>query len=673
MKTQLTLLPRRSPLLSGESLPSYVARLEALNHYPAGTLNWLCRRDVARETGLAQDDVARPRQAVTFAQLEALTGLTGAELFAASDHVLAPNLTPPEEPQPLIRLFDGSTSMMVNRYTRQMRLRSATGAQFCPHCLQEAAYHRLSWSPVASTLCLQHQCQLHSHCLTCGHVVSVMEVVRKECRQCQADLSMAPVVSMAHDAPGLNAQRWLQFWLGVAAKPLPFVEEGSTWPEVAPMALYRFMEGLRRCLIARQPDWPHLLEPLAGLPELIPETIDNHQALSTASSYYLGRVVFQAVQDWPRGFHRFLDAYRRPQRWGRMSTSLGACWGTLFERWIQSAWLHPEFEFVQQAFRDYLWDGHLSLRFALQHPRFRNDERLARRWGLLNWEQTLRILNLPAGAVLRSAGSGSLRSATLPQSEMGERVFKRNQVLALARRWKAGVPLEEASRWLGLSAKDVEQLVYLGALTLSRGEPQQRSHQWLFTQQSIAEFVEAVERHLKIAENVSFLFRLQTAIDYLRPIHIERTTLLKRLADGRLIGYKSCAWSGNLSKVSFQEQSLETLLKQFPAEQRWLTERDIARQARVPLEVVVQWIGTHVISPIAQYGGRYYFDPDGMEEFCADCLTSAESAEILTMDTRTLIKKLVQPGWLHPLAAPATHGCRGYVFHRTDVESRRAA
>lgn len=526
---------------------------------------------------------------------------------------------------------------------------------------------------MASTLCLQHHYLLLSHCPACGHAVSVREIVRKECRLCQADLSAAPVVCLAHDAPGLTAQHWLQFWLGVAAKPLPFAAEGSTWPEVAPMALYRFMEGLRHCLVARQADWSHLCEPLAGLSELIPETIDHHQALSTTSSYYLDRVVFQAVQDWPHGFHRLLDAYRRPQRWGRMSTSLGACWGALFERWVQGAWLRPEFEFVQQAFRDYLWDGHLSLRFALQHPRFRNDERLARRWGLLNWEQTLRILNLPAGAVLRSAGSGSLRSATLPQAEMGERVFKRNPVLALARRWKAGVPLEEASRWLGLSAKDVEQLVHLGALALSRGDPRQRSSQWLLTQQSIVEFVAAVERHLKIAENISFLFRLQTALDYLRPIRIERTTLLKRLADGQLTGYKSRAWLGNLSKVYFQEQSLEALLKHFPAEQRWLTERDIVRRARVPLEVVVQWIGTQVISPIAQYGGSYYFDPDGMDEFCADCLTSTEAAQILTMDARTLIRKLVQPGWLHTLATPATHGCRGYVFHRSDVESLRSA
>ncbi|NTU62146.1 MAG: hypothetical protein HGB05_01790 [Chloroflexi bacterium] len=116
MKTQLTLLPRRSPLMAGESLPSLLARLEALNHYPSGTLNWLCGRDVAWETAIEREDVMRPRHAVTFEQLEALTGLTGAALFAASDHALAPTLTPPEEPQSLITLCDGTACLLVSLY-----------------------------------------------------------------------------------------------------------------------------------------------------------------------------------------------------------------------------------------------------------------------------------------------------------------------------------------------------------------------------------------------------------------------------------------------------------------------------------------------------------------------------------------------------------------------------
>jgi hypothetical protein len=156
-------------------------------------------------------------------------------------------------------------------------------------------------------------------------------------------------------------------------------------------------------------------------------------------------------------------------------------------------------------------------------------------------------------------------------------------------------------------------------------------------------------------------------------VRLDRATLLKRVADGQLIGYKSHAWSGNLSKVCFQEQSLETLLKQFPAEQDWFTDRDIAQRTRVPLEVIVQWIGADVITPIAQYGGRYYFAPDGVEEFCANCLTSAQAAQILGMETKTLIRKLVRSGQLTPIALPRTRGWRGYIFHRYDVESLKSA
>jgi hypothetical protein len=451
------------------------------------------------------------------------------------------------------------------------------------------------------------------------------------------------------------------------------VPDCLTWPDVSPMALYRFMEGLRWSLIACQADWPQLLDPLAGLPELIREKVNNRKAVSTVSSYYLCRVAFQAMLDWPNGFHRFLDAYQRRARRVRMTTSLGSCWRSLFNHWIQRAWLHPEFEFIQHAFSSYLWDGHLSLVFALRHERFRDDERLAHQWGLLNWEQTLRILDIPDGALLRSARTGSLRSAALPIHEMGERIFKRDQVLELEQRWKAGVPLEEACHWLGLLAKDVEKLAQLGALALSQGDPRQRSSQWLFSKQSLVEFAEAVGHNLKTVGNIQPFVRLPTALDYLKYVRVDSATLLSRIASGQLVGYKSRVWSDNLSKVYFQESTLEALLKLIPTEQGWLTERDIAQRVEVPVDVVTEWISTDLIMPIAQYGGSYYFDPDGSEAFCANCLTSAEAAQILEVDIETMMRKLVQPGRLNPLANPNIHGYRGYLFHRYDVESLKSA
>lgn len=670
MKTKLTLLPRRSIVLPGESLPSFLLRLEDLNHYTPGTLDWLCRQDAARgELGWPeQDNVMRPSRSVTFAQLAALTGLTATELFAASEHHLAPTLIPPGEDQPSLTLPDGDTHPLVNAYTSRMRLRRMTGAQFCPLCLQKAPYHRLSWIPIASAACLQHHCLLVCHCPQCGKRVSLAEVARRECSECEVDLGAASVESVAGDTVGLRSQQWIQFWLGVAPRPAHSGPRCPTWPDVSPAALYRLIDGLRRSLMACQEDWPNLPGPLAGLPELVGAKVNHYEVMSPASSYHLYRVAFQAIQDWPHGFHRFLDAYSQRNPRAQATTRLGPRLGTLFVLWIQQAWRYPEFEFIQHAFGGYLLSGRLPLAFALRHERFRNDERLASQWGLLNWEQTSRILDIPTGAMTRSARSGCLRAASSSAGEKELLVFRRDQVLEIEQGWKEGVPLGEACHWLGLLPREIERLARLSALTLSRGGLNQSPRDWLFSKKSLVKFVEALDDSLRVTEIVRPLVRLRTAIEQLGSVHVDTASLLEHVAGGQLVGYKSRAWRGNLAAVYFLQSDLEALLKLIPVEQGWLTNEDIAQRMGVNVSTVAGWIHIGRITPSAQCGGRDYFYPDEVEAFCADGLTTAEAARALGMSTQAMMRKLVHNDWLVPIANPSTDGCRGYIFHRGDVE-----
>lgn len=672
MKTKLALLSRRSTLWPGESLPSFLVRLEDLNHYTRGMLGWLCHREASRGDLAEQDDIMRPKQPLTFAQLAALTGLTAPELFAASDHRLAPTLIPPEEDKPSITLPSGETKLMVNIPTYRRRIRPTSSAQFCPLCLKEAAYHRLSWTPIAAAICLQHQCLLVRHCPQCGKRVTVAEVVRKQCRECEANLCETPVESVSGDAVGMMSQQWLQFWLAVAPEPARSVLPKHTWPDVSPMALYRLMDGLRWSLIACQEEWPNLTDPLAGLSGLIREKVNNREALSPVSSYYLYRAAFQTILDWPQEFHRFLDAYSQRDRQAQTVTGLGLRLGSLFTRWIQKAWLRPEFEFIQHAFGGYLLSGRISLVYALRYERFRNDERLADQWGLLNWEQTLQVLDIPAGALTRLTRSGSLRAAWWPAGETGLWLFQRDKVLEVEQRWKEGISLGEASRWLGLLAQVIVKLAKLDALTLSRGSLAESTSNWLFSKQSLVEFVETVDCNLKATQISPPLVPLHAAAERLRCVHLDAATLLKRVADGQLVGYKSRAWLSDLSSVYFLESAVKVLLKVMPLEQGWYTDRDVAKRVGVNVGVVAKWIHTDLITPIAKCGEVYYFDQETAEMFCANCLTSAEAAQVLGMDTKTMMQELVHTGRLDPIARPSSYGCRGYIFYRHEVASLRS-
>jgi hypothetical protein len=241
-------------------------------------------------------------------------------------------------------------------------------------------------------------------------------------------------------------------------------------------------------------------------------------------------------------------------------------------------------------------------------------------------------------------------------------------VLEIEQGWKEGVPLGEVCHWLGLLSREIEQLARLGALTLSRGSLRQNPHDWLFSKHSLVRFVEAVDGNLTATEIVRPLVRLRTAIEHLESVHVDTATLLKHVAGGQLVGYKSRAWRGDLSTAYFLLSDLKALLKLIPFEQGWLTHQDIAQRMGVNISAVAWWIHIGRITPSTQCGGRDYFYPDGVEAFCADCLTSAEAAQALGMSTQAMMQKLVHAGWLVPIADPSIDGCRGYIFHRRDVE-----
>jgi len=92
-----------------------------------------------------------------------MTHISPEELYAASDHRFAPFLTLPQQPPVEIPWIGSTSKPIVTPNLVHRRLRSPLAAQYCPLCLKSAAYHRLSWIPISSTICLEHGCLLITH------------------------------------------------------------------------------------------------------------------------------------------------------------------------------------------------------------------------------------------------------------------------------------------------------------------------------------------------------------------------------------------------------------------------------------------------------------------------------------------------------------------------------
>jgi hypothetical protein len=146
----------RSPLLAGESLPSYLVRLAKLNGYHTPNMvSQLCQERLSQP-----DIITNPTRTETYARLAELVKLDVDRLYAASAHSLAITLLPAGTEPDYISLRPGVGVGLLPAAVLRRHLWPEMDAQFCPHCLAEAGYHRLTWLPQAVAVCLRHRCLL---------------------------------------------------------------------------------------------------------------------------------------------------------------------------------------------------------------------------------------------------------------------------------------------------------------------------------------------------------------------------------------------------------------------------------------------------------------------------------------------------------------------------------
>lgn len=277
----------RSPLFPGESLPSYLNRLTIANGYePVSLFTTVCNKRLAR-LGI-KDNLERPTHPETFDMLGSLTGLEPRELANVSVHrfAQAPVLSRVERQK--IHLSDELPFLLLSRPIRSRYLWRKEWAQFCPKCLREASYHRLSWMLQDISACLDHQCLLVTRCRDCDAGVSIRSIVQRRCERCGGDLVNVALHAIRDDPLGLFAQQTIQLWWGLIDSPPDHL--GWVLPEQPVPVLHRLFE------------W------LAGSSETKWQREHPRQFVNGPSDRFtIQKMAFAALVDWPRGFHEFLQ------------------------------------------------------------------------------------------------------------------------------------------------------------------------------------------------------------------------------------------------------------------------------------------------------------------------------------------------------------------------------
>lgn len=528
----------RAPFEPGESLFSLLVRLAEFNLYESpAILNRLCVAD------LPDTQAGHPIHTATFERLSNLTLLTPSQLYMGTLHRFAPVLIPPDVEMPTLTLIGGITMPQLSQTGQRRQTHPTSATQFCPCCLGESAYHRLIWMARAATICLHHQCYLLDSCPDCHQRLHIRDIVQRQCHRCEADLSLVAGVGINHDPFGLLVQQVIQAWLTGTKTSLT-----TQWglPKHPPAALFWVLEGIRSTMMKTEPDWKYLRHA---------NRVQQDQALPAGTAHRFYVTAFKALLNWPEEFYEFLQAYR-----GRDGETL--CRGLhvdfrhLYTSWLQKRWKSPAFQFVQEAFNQFLVDHYPRSNTVAQSARYRYNSTLAQKFTYIPVAEAARLFGRSSIYVQSLIQSGILTAYPSQDYARPQPFVEREAVLAF-RRQTQFISLKNAAQKLAISPSMV---LALGKLSLLEAECDPKTEHWLVRERSIAKLILAVAEYVPDAvlhPPSGHVVDLISAVKTLSRFGVSQAHLIQRVVQGKLPAYCYLVYPTELGKLFFVEDDIE--------------------------------------------------------------------------------------------------------------------
>jgi len=534
----------RSPLHPGESLASFLIRLATRNHYqPSTILERLCL------AGSSDIKASYPAQAVTFQRWADLTLIEPTQLYQATIHRFAPVLTPPGEGWPTVTLSETQTKPLLSTRLPGKFLRPETAAQFCPPCLGQVAYHRLVWMPVAVTTCLEHQCLLVKPCCRCQQTLSIQAIVSGQCSHCQTDLRLTPALPIADDTVGLRAQHVLQSWLMTGLTP---ETPGATLPAQPAGVLYHLMDGLRVSFLSLAPNWPYFHQTPVAAPPFANRGRPFHQA-TPVQNHILQTTAFKTIMNWPESFYDLLHVYRGGQN--NSIKHFPTDFASLYTHFLEKRWQHPAFQFVQDAFNQYLVDHYARTHTLHGPPRC---QAIADRFAYMSVFEAAEVLETSFDFVLQLIGSGQLTPYPPQDLDYLPHPFvNRTEFFA----WYSQHCLSSiatTAQQLDLLPTVITDLVRMGLLEAEDDPQVGETYRGHIRKKSINLFLNKLSRRLLMPRRG--LIDWATATQMVAGADLNEAHLLQALIQNQLCGFGIGVSLFGLKKLRFAEPELKDLV-----------------------------------------------------------------------------------------------------------------
>ena len=401
----------------------------------------------------------------------------------------------------------------------------------CTMCLRESSHHRAVWLVDSLPVCARHGVWLRDRCAspTCDRPLAWNGFNMHLCghRRCRYDLREAPVEEANSDLSGIVALNRLLHTQSNAPLEMP---PG----EVLRMAfiLGQLSRGVERN--TRPPSF--IRGHLRQMPDII-------------------NAGWRALDDWPNGFHRFLDGRRSQisEKAGR--AGLRKTFGVLSTRvydWAREPWGQP----IGVAFAEY----------AATLPDLATSPRRLRRYapGIdfkrhhVTLPEAQRLLGISPGAMLKMAKRRDM-FVSAPRDDGVPLLLRADMVRDLQREADDWLLPEKARSALGVGRKVMDQLE-AGKLInrLPEGERMMQSRPFKRSQIDgfIAACVGKAPEMAKVASKASGLIKLSSATVPGRSV----VDICRALVDRRLKSAATVAGETGLACIRLSMDDLERVL-----------------------------------------------------------------------------------------------------------------
>ena len=455
MSTKLSRLIRIDSIRPDEAWLSYLVRLSTANSYDP---NMKLMLGTIRAAFGRNESPVLPVHQEAFRELQSLTHCDEESLYGSLEHKWAELLTPPQNKQQTLLLPSGKLMPRLTYSGWHSHVWLNNNLPYCPFCLQESNYYRMSWLLLASPVCLKHRRVMVQNCLQCGSPLSMPEILSNVCPKCETDLLNAPALSVADDADGLHAHTFLQKWI---ANPVLVSQTTKSLPDIASAVLYQIAFGIQRAIRTIDFRWDYVHTP-PGAKNVAIFPGKHRNTLTPLQSYNFFATAVQGMLNFPTNFYQLLDAFiLRDNR--EPTDSVGEDLGYFNTMRTHTFWKHPAFEPVRSAVQTFV-TRHYLYSFAM-HKWHRRSPRqpIPAPPEYISFSNAAKHLNTARAIVKRLIDLGYLDG-----TRRASNLVLYRDVLRLQANWHEGIPMTTAARILGVADVDITALVEAGLLRMPR-------------------------------------------------------------------------------------------------------------------------------------------------------------------------------------------------------------